>query len=398
MGTRGGVTCSSSLFVLGLVAVSALVIVSKPTKLGLDLKGGVELVYQGQPTGQVTKVSGEDIERSIEIIRERIDELGVSEPEVSRLGTDQISVSLPDVTNAQRAIDQVGTTAQLYFYDWEPNLIGPERAIGGRPGQQPPEGPLKQSEKRWEDAGRERQKPRERAADLRRRLPERLRRGAARRRTGAGSRTARTARSRKPRFYLFEQKSPHELIAGPELVEEGPLRQPDRRKTIARRDRRRSPDGDDRRLRIPHATRPGKSTRPPSPAGTRSRTIRRCRAPTSPTRSRNSVNSTNRTSTSASPTTAAMPSRKSPARSPSAARRRRSARSAPNRRRRSPGHFAVVLDNEVKTRPIINFAENPDGIDGRTGAQISGGFRRRRPRLRTWRRPCRSAPCRSTSS
>jgi len=38
------------------------------------------------------------------------------------------------------------------------------------------------------------------------------------------------------------------------------------------------------------------------------------------------------------------------------------------------GHFAVILDNEVKTRPIINFAENPDGIDGRTGAQISGGF------------------------
>ena len=38
------------------------------------------------------------------------------------------------------------------------------------------------------------------------------------------------------------------------------------------------------------------------------------------------------------------------------------------------GHFAVVLDNEVKTRPIINYAQNPDGIDGRTGAQISGGF------------------------
>ncbi|MGE0068328.1 MAG: protein translocase subunit SecF, partial [Solirubrobacterales bacterium] len=39
------------------------------------------------------------------------------------------------------------------------------------------------------------------------------------------------------------------------------------------------------------------------------------------------------------------------------------------------GHFAVILDNEVKTRPIINFSENPDGIDGRTGAQISGGFK-----------------------
>ena len=38
------------------------------------------------------------------------------------------------------------------------------------------------------------------------------------------------------------------------------------------------------------------------------------------------------------------------------------------------GHFAVVLDNQVKTRPIINFVENPDGINGRVGAEISGGF------------------------
>ena len=96
------------------------------------------MVYQGEPTGQVKTVSGEDIDRSIEIIRERIDTLGVSQPEVSRLGTTEISVSLPDITNAQRAIDTVGTTAQLYFYDWEPNLIGPEKAIGGHPGQQPP--------------------------------------------------------------------------------------------------------------------------------------------------------------------------------------------------------------------------------------------------------------------
>ena len=37
-------------------------------------------------------------------------------------------------------------------------------------------------------------------------------------------------------------------------------------------------------------------------------------------------------------------------------------------------HFAVVLDNEIVSRPIINFCENPEGIDGRTGAQISGSF------------------------
>ena len=142
------------LFVLGLIAVSALVIANKPTKLGLDLKGGVELVYQGTPTGESKEISGEDIDHSIEIIRERIDQLGVSEPEVSRLGTNEISVSLPDVTNAQRAIDQVGTTAQLFFYDWEPNLIGQQKAIGGHPGKEPPKGAIEKATEEWKEAGR----------------------------------------------------------------------------------------------------------------------------------------------------------------------------------------------------------------------------------------------------
>src|SRR5215212_4605388 len=140
------------LFVLGLVALSAIVIASKETKLGLDLQGGLELVYQGQPTGTSSEVSGEDIEDSISIIEERINKLGVSEPEVARLGTDEITVSLPGVTDANRAAEQVGTTAQLYYYDWEPNLIGAEAAIGGKPGAEPPEKALKESEKRWEEA------------------------------------------------------------------------------------------------------------------------------------------------------------------------------------------------------------------------------------------------------
>src|SRR5215204_142207 len=142
------------LFVVGLVAVSGLIIASKETKLGLDLQGGLELVYQGQPTGTSNEVSGEDIDDSVSIIEQRINKLGVSEPEVARLGNDGITVALPGIKDADRAAEQVGTTAQLYEYDWEPNLIGPERAIGGQPGRQPPEGPLKASEKRWEEAGR----------------------------------------------------------------------------------------------------------------------------------------------------------------------------------------------------------------------------------------------------
>jgi preprotein translocase subunit SecD len=153
MGTRRG-HLFVLLFVIGLVAISGIVIASKETKLGLDLQGGLELVYQGQPTGTGTEVSGEDIEDSISIIEQRINKLGVSEPEVARLGTDEITVSLPGVTDANRAAEQVGSTAQLYYYDWEPNLIGPERAIGGKPGREPAAAPLKASEKRWEEAGR----------------------------------------------------------------------------------------------------------------------------------------------------------------------------------------------------------------------------------------------------
>src|SRR5215212_11383143 len=152
MGTRRG-HLLVLLLVIGLVAISGIVIAAKETKLGLDLQGGLELVYQGQATGTETEVTGEDIDQSISIIDERINKLGVSEPEVARLGVDGITVSLPGVTDANRAAEQVGSTAQLYYYDWEPNLIGPERVIGGQPGREPPEGPRKASEKRWEDDG-----------------------------------------------------------------------------------------------------------------------------------------------------------------------------------------------------------------------------------------------------
>jgi SecD/SecF fusion protein len=111
------------LLMAGLLLASLLVIATKETRLGLDLKGGVELVYQGEPTPQ-TEVTPEAVDRSIDIIRERVDQLGVAEPEIQRIGSDQISVGLPGVKDLNRAKKQVGTTAQLYFYDWEQNVIG----------------------------------------------------------------------------------------------------------------------------------------------------------------------------------------------------------------------------------------------------------------------------------
>src|SRR6476469_4281846 len=113
------------LVVLGLIAASMAVVATKKPRLGLELKGGVELVYQGKPTAQ-SKVDSESLNRAINIMRKRVDQLGVAQPEIQRSGADEIVVALPDVTNAARAEQEVGKTAQLYFYDWEPNVIGPE--------------------------------------------------------------------------------------------------------------------------------------------------------------------------------------------------------------------------------------------------------------------------------
>jgi SecD/SecF fusion protein len=111
------------LLVAGLIAASAVVIAAKKTRLGLDLKGGVELVYQAKPTAQ-SKVDSESLNRAIDIMRSRVDQLGVAQPEIQRSGADEIDVALPEIKNAGRAEQEVGKTAQLFFYDWEPNVIG----------------------------------------------------------------------------------------------------------------------------------------------------------------------------------------------------------------------------------------------------------------------------------
>src|SRR6188472_2520045 len=111
------------LVVLGLIAASAVVVATKPTKLGLDLQGGVQLVYEGKPTAQQKVVDSDAMQRALDIMRQRVDAFGVAEPELARLGKTLIEVSLPGVKNAERAAAQVGSTAQLFFYDWEANLL-----------------------------------------------------------------------------------------------------------------------------------------------------------------------------------------------------------------------------------------------------------------------------------
>jgi SecD/SecF fusion protein len=360
------------LFVLGLVLVSALVIAKKETKLGLDLQGGLELVYQGQPTGTATSVSGEDIEDSIGIIERRINKLGVSEPEVARLGNDEITVSLPGITDAARAAEQVGTTAQLYFFDWEPNLIGPERVIGGRPGQAPPEAALKASEERWEAAGRN-----PKSFDN-----EQLVRAGAYPNAYEAALLAseqepdtecKNCTVAKPRYYLFEKDPPHRLLAGPEQKESDLYVSPTGKEIPRDGIVVEIPEGTllvseyptDESGKLDETAQPGWFALKDNPAlsGTDITSPEQTYGPnnepqvsfTFTDQGREAFQDVTRRIAQRGQASAIGPIGAAEAAALS-------------------GHFAVVLDNEVQSRPIINFQENPDGIDGRNGAQISGGF------------------------
>ena len=109
--------------VVGLVAASVIAIALKPTVLGLDLQGGVEVVLQGKPTEQA-QVTEEAIDRSVEIIRDRVDAFGVAEPEIQTQGDDQIVVALPGAEDPA-AVNDLINPAQLMFIPFEANVVGP---------------------------------------------------------------------------------------------------------------------------------------------------------------------------------------------------------------------------------------------------------------------------------
>ena len=110
------------LLVLGLVAASLVAIAFRPAVLGLDLQGGVEVVLQGQPTEE-SQVTPEAIDRSVEIIRSRVDSFGVAEPEIQTQGDDQIVVALPGAEDPERVVRDLIQPAQLVFINFERNVV-----------------------------------------------------------------------------------------------------------------------------------------------------------------------------------------------------------------------------------------------------------------------------------
>jgi len=88
-----------------------------PIKLGLDLQGGMHLVLEvDDPEGTLSLEARSDaISRSERVLRNRVDELGVEEPLIQKVGQDRLIVELAGVTDENRAKEIIGTTALLEF-------------------------------------------------------------------------------------------------------------------------------------------------------------------------------------------------------------------------------------------------------------------------------------------
>jgi preprotein translocase subunit SecD len=91
-------------------------------QLGLDLKGGLHVVLQAQEK-EGEEITQDTIQKSIGVLRNRVDNLGVKEPSIYPQGKDRIVVEIAGVDDPEQAVDIIKNTAQLEFQDEEGNVL-----------------------------------------------------------------------------------------------------------------------------------------------------------------------------------------------------------------------------------------------------------------------------------
>ena len=106
--------------ILVLIIAAITVIVTIPTRLGLDLQGGSQLTIQIKTTPTIPKIDQGMLEAVRRIVENRVNGLGVSEALVQTVGEDQILVQLPGVNDPQQAERVLGGTAKLEFQEQLP--------------------------------------------------------------------------------------------------------------------------------------------------------------------------------------------------------------------------------------------------------------------------------------
>src|SRR3954449_4987265 len=334
-----------SLFVLLVVAVliggSIFVALTRSTKLGLDLQGGVQLVYHAEATAQQKTVDADSMQRSIDLMEQRVNSFGVNEAAINQAGDDQIEVNLPGVKNAERAAAQVGSTAQLFFYDWEANLLDAKCKTN----------PDENANQRQPTVG----------------LYKAVLAASKCKNVGTGEGADASQAAAKPRYYAFDSKT-HKPYSNGQTFESkqdalDSLTPAERANSevlevppgvlVLRDQKAKASDPDPDRWWVAQ-DRPGLS-------GADIKDPEQNFDQSVGNQPNVTFNFTGKGRKAFQEIT-----------------RKVAERGADNAFGGDPEqtsqHFAIALDNALVSAPLINWRENPDGIDGSTGAQISGGF------------------------
>lgn len=106
----------ASIFIVIIIAIFLSSPINEKINLGLDLQGGSHIILECVDTPNAP-VDIDAVNRVLEIIRNRIDQLGVSEPVIQRQGANRILVQLPGVEDPEAAVEIIGKTALLEFKD-----------------------------------------------------------------------------------------------------------------------------------------------------------------------------------------------------------------------------------------------------------------------------------------
>ena len=146
-------------FTLLVLGGSIFAVTQSSVQLGLDLRGGTQIVLEAQDTADVS-VDADVTARTLEVLRRRVDALGVAEPTLQVSGDDRIIVELPGVDDPEQAVEALGRTAQLTFHPViasHPTGTAPDDAAGlilpGDPGEDLELGPTAVSGEQVELAG-----------------------------------------------------------------------------------------------------------------------------------------------------------------------------------------------------------------------------------------------------
>ncbi|MBM7644692.1 SecD/SecF fusion protein [Scopulibacillus daqui] len=117
----------ASFFIICMILAVIIGFTFKPIlhnlRLGLDLKGGFEVLYQVEPLKKGEKITDKTMQSTVSAINKRVDALGVSEPDISIQNGHRIDVQLPGVKDQAKARKLLSTTANLSFRDVNDKLM-----------------------------------------------------------------------------------------------------------------------------------------------------------------------------------------------------------------------------------------------------------------------------------